>query len=114
MRTFGGTMFASLLVVVIAFGVIKLTDSTWLHVVAWIAIALALYTAARAMFEAAGRVARAALKIAATGGFAVLYPDLKVRSHRPPAGTWRNVLYTGGLGLLDTRNQRKTETWTPS
>ena len=109
MRTF----VASLVTAVVAVGVLKLTDATWLHVVAWIAIAIALYAAARAIYVAAGKVARATLKILATGGFAVLYPDLKVRSHRPPPGTWRNYLYTGGLGALDTRGKQKAGRWTP-
>ena len=114
MRTFGGTLLASLLTVVVAVGLLKVTDSTLLHVIAWIAIALALYAAALATLEAAGKAAQAALRILGTGGFAVLYPNLKVRSHRPPPGTWRNYLYTGGLGALDTRGKQKAGQWTPS
>jgi hypothetical protein len=100
MRTLGGRLAGSILALVAAAAVLRLSDSRWLHVAVWIVIVIAVYAAARALTQAAGKAGRALIRGLATGGFVVLYPDRRVRPHRPPSGTWRNALYTGGLGVL--------------
>lgn len=69
---------------------------------ALILVALVLLALARFVAAILDASARWTIRVLASGGLFLLRRDLDKRDRHPEPGTVRNVLYTGGLGVLRT------------
>ena len=107
MKTSGGALSGWTAAFLAAAITLQFVEAGWLRFLAWAALVVALVAGAAVLAVILGRGMWAALRIVASGGFAMLYPELKAPSHRPPLGTWRHAIYTGGLGVLETPSSRR-------